>query len=60
MAQGAFQAAGFGLWGGLLSVFKSPDSAEALDKAARGVGKVLWFPPFKLGFYGRALLKAGA
>jgi succinoglycan biosynthesis protein ExoM len=60
MAQGAFQAAGFGLWGGVLSVFKSPDSAEALDKAARGVGKVLWFPPFKLGFYGRALLKAGA
>jgi succinoglycan biosynthesis protein ExoM len=58
MAQGVLQATGFGLWGGLLSLFKSPSSAEALDKAARGVGKVLWFPPFKLGFYGRALLRA--
>jgi glycosyltransferase involved in cell wall biosynthesis len=24
----------------------------ALDRAARGLGKLLWFPPFKLRFYG--------
>ena len=26
--------------------------AFALDRAARGLGKVLWFPPFKPRFYG--------
>ena len=60
MAQGVAQAALFGLYGMLLKGFKRPSSANALDKAARGAGKVLWFPPFKLGFYGRALLKMNA
>jgi glycosyltransferase involved in cell wall biosynthesis len=32
-----------------------PDRAEALDRAARGLGKVLWFPPFKPRFYGLPL-----
>lgn len=31
---------------------KAPDRAFAFDKAARGLGKILWFPPFKLVFYG--------
>ena len=34
--------------------------AEALDAAARGLGKLLWFPPFKIGFYGQGTLVAGA
>jgi hypothetical protein len=24
----------------------------------RGFGKAIWFPPFKIGFYGQALLKS--
>jgi glycosyltransferase involved in cell wall biosynthesis len=31
----------------------APDRAITLDRAARGLGKVLWFPPFKIGFYGQ-------
>lgn len=30
------------------------DRAEALDRAARGLGKLLWWGPFKIHFYGRA------
>ena len=30
----------------------SPDRAFALDRAARGLGKVLWFRPFHLKLYG--------
>lgn len=29
------------------------DSAATLDRAVQGLGKLLWFPPFKLAFYGR-------
>ncbi len=36
----------------------SPRRAFALDRAARGLGKVFWFPPFKISFYGRAALAA--
>jgi hypothetical protein len=35
-----------------------PDRAAALDRAARGLGKVLWFPPFKPRFYGLPLPSA--
>jgi glycosyltransferase involved in cell wall biosynthesis len=31
---------------------RAPGRAEALDRAARGLGKLLWFPPFKPKFYG--------
>ncbi len=31
---------------------RSPDRAFALDRAARGLGKVLWFRPFHLKLYG--------
>ena len=34
----------------------SQNIAEALDRAARGLGKILWFPPFKIGFYGQPAL----
>ena len=30
------------------------DRAQALDRAARGLGKLLWWGPFKIRFYGRA------
>ncbi len=60
MAQGVGQMLAFGLWGGALLVLGSGDAAPKLDKAARGFGKLLWFPPFKIGFYGTALLKPNA
>jgi hypothetical protein len=34
-----------------------PRRAFFLDKAARGLGKTLWFPPFMMKFYGQILLK---
>jgi len=58
MAQGVAQMLLFGLWGGVLLALGSGNAAKRLDKAARGLGKLLWFPPFKIGFYGTALLKA--
>ncbi len=57
MAQGVAQALLFGLWGSALLVVGSGTAAAKLDKAARGLGKLLWFEPFKIGFYGTALLK---
>lgn len=57
MCQGVAQAIIFGLWGGLLLLLRRAGSAEKLDKAARGCGKLIWFSPFKVGFYGTALLK---
>ncbi len=57
MAQGVAQALVFGLWGAALLALGSADAAPKLDKAARGLGKLLWFPPFKIAFYGTALLK---
>ena len=57
MAQGVAQALLFGLWGSALLVVGSGTAAAKLDKAARGLGKLLWFQPFKIGFYGTALLK---
>ena len=36
----------------------SPRRAFALDRAAQGLGKILWFPPFKIGFYGQVALAA--
>jgi cellulose synthase/poly-beta-1,6-N-acetylglucosamine synthase-like glycosyltransferase len=57
MAQGVIQMLVFGLWGGILLALGAGTAAAKLDKAARGFGKLLWFPPFKIGFYGTALLK---
>ena len=53
MAVGAAQTAIFGLWAAGKWLARAPDRAFALDRAARGLGKLLWFPPFKPRFYGR-------
>ncbi|EGF92483.1 glycosyl transferase family 2 family protein [Asticcacaulis biprosthecium C19] len=57
MIQGAGQAVVFAGMGAVARLVGSPHAAHLFDKAARGLGKVLWFPPFKLKFYGQALLK---
>jgi glycosyltransferase involved in cell wall biosynthesis len=53
MVVGMVQTAVFGLWAGAKWLARTPDRAFALDRAARGLGKLLWFPPFKPRFYGR-------
>jgi hypothetical protein len=52
MAVGGVQAVLFGLIAGGKWLARAPDRAFALDRAARGLGKLLWFPPFKPRFYG--------
>ena len=52
MAVGAGQALVFGVMAALKWLSRAPDSAFAMDRAARGLGKLLWFPPFKRKFYG--------
>ena len=60
MAIGVVQAAVFGM----VAVFKwligADDRAAALDRAARGLGKTLWWGPFKIHFYGRTAATPGA
>jgi hypothetical protein len=58
MAQGVVQGILFSIIGGALYMIGSRQSAPRLDKAMRGFGKLIWFPPFKIGFYGAALLQA--
>jgi hypothetical protein len=53
MAIGVGQAAVFGAVAGLKWLTKAGDRADWLDKAARGLGKTLWWGPFKIHFYGR-------
>lgn len=57
MAQGLVQAGVFGLLAGCKWLVRAPDFAFTLDRAARGLGKTLWWGPFKMQFYG---LRAGA
>ncbi len=52
MAQGLVQAAVFGALAGIKRLTGAPDFAFTLDRAARGLGKTLWWGPFKLKFYG--------
>jgi len=52
MAVGVAQTMLFGLIAAGKWMARTPDRADALDRAARGLGKLLWFPPFKLKFYG--------
>jgi succinoglycan biosynthesis protein ExoM len=54
MAVGAVQALVYGVVAGLKWATGAVDRAEALDRAARGLGKLCWFGPFKIQFYGRA------
>ncbi len=53
MAIGAMQAAAFGMVAGFKWLIRAPDRAFALDRAARGLGKMLWWGPFRIFFYGR-------
>jgi hypothetical protein len=52
MAVGAGQAVVFSLGGLAARVSGRSDWARILDRAAQGLGKLLWFGPFKIGFYG--------
>jgi glycosyltransferase involved in cell wall biosynthesis len=54
MTVGLGQMAVFGVLAAVKCALRAPDRAYVLDKAARGFGKVLWFPPFKFCFYGQA------
>lgn len=52
MAVGVAQTAVFGALAGVKWLLRRPDRAQALDRAARGLGKTLWGGPFKIAFYG--------
>jgi glycosyltransferase involved in cell wall biosynthesis len=53
MIIGLGQAAVFGAVAGFKWLTRARDRAEWLDRAARGLGKTLWWGPFKIQFYGR-------
>jgi succinoglycan biosynthesis protein ExoM len=52
MVQGVFQAAAFGGLALLQWLIGAPRRAFALERAARGLGKTLWWGPFEMRFYG--------
>lgn len=54
MTQGLVQAGVFGVLAALKWLIGAPDFAFTLDRAARGLGKTLWWGPFKIEFYGRS------
>lgn len=54
MAVGAAQAALHGATAAALALAARPELAKALDRAARGLGKVLWMRRFEPRFYGSA------
>jgi glycosyltransferase involved in cell wall biosynthesis len=54
MAQGLVQAAVFGALAAVKWLVRAPDFAFTADRAARGLGKTLWWGPFKVEFYGRS------
>lgn len=54
MLIGLGQAAVYGLIAAVKWAAHTPDRAQALDRAARGLGKTFWFGPFKINFYGRS------
>ncbi len=55
-AVGAAQVGLHGVAAAVRTLTRSPRLAQSLDRGARGLGKMLWFPPFKIGFYGQAAL----
>jgi succinoglycan biosynthesis protein ExoM len=55
MAVGVVQSALFGLVAGFKWLTRAGDRADWLDRAARGLGKTLWWGPFKIQFYGRTV-----
>ena len=58
MAVGVAQLVGHGARAAVEAVIGAPQRADSLDRAARGLGKILWFSPFKIGFYGQGALAA--
>lgn len=54
MGVGAAQFAVYGTAALALWIVRAPLRARMLDKALRGLGKLLWGGPFKLKFYGSA------
>lgn len=52
MGWGLVQAIAYGAAAALQWSTRGADRADTFDRAARGLGKMLWFPPFKIGFYG--------
>jgi succinoglycan biosynthesis protein ExoM len=52
MARGTAQTIVMGLVALLLFAIRNEKYAWAYDKMLRGLGKVLWFGPFKVRFYG--------
>lgn len=56
MAVGLVQFVGHGAGALLAAATRAPMLAAQLDRAARGLGKILWFSPFKIGFYGQGAL----
>jgi succinoglycan biosynthesis protein ExoM len=57
MARGTFQALSMAPISAILWLIRHEKRAWAFDKMMRGLGKVLWFGPFKVGFYGAAAQK---
>jgi len=53
MLIGMGQTLVFGFMALLAAVARTQNRAFAFDRAARGLGKVFWGPPFKLHYYGR-------
>src|SRR5690606_10385921 len=57
MAQGAVQAVVFAVIAAVCFALGRSQAAPMLDKASRGLGKLFWFPPFKMKFYRQSLLR---
>jgi succinoglycan biosynthesis protein ExoM len=57
MMRGTLQALVMGLFSAALWAIGHDKRAWAYDKMMRGLGKVLWFGPFKVAFYGAAAQK---
>lgn len=54
MLRGCLQVLVMAPVAGVLALLEHPRRAWAWDKALRGLGKVLWFGPFKMAFYGQS------
>lgn len=54
MLRGTAQVLAMAPVAGVLWVIGHPRRAWAWDKALRGLGKLLWFGPFKMAFYGQS------
>jgi glycosyltransferase involved in cell wall biosynthesis len=58
MGVGLAQMLVYGVLAAVKCALRRPDRAFTLDRAVRGFGKLIWFPPFKFRFYGQAAPEA--